>query len=134
MSPTTRSLALTAVPAALLVTLLPPLTAGAAVPGPAPRPSLTWGPCAGASGADPRQECATLRVPMDHADPDGPQISLAVSRFPAENPSSRRGASMPRTQRRSFGHHPRGHAPRWCETFAAALRRPEVRAGVCVES
>ncbi|MEW1872352.1 alpha/beta hydrolase [Streptomyces caelestis] len=86
MPSTTRTLAVTAVPAALLVALLPPLTAQAA---PA---SLDWGPCAGTAGADPRQECATLRVPMDHADPDGPQISLAVSRIPAENPTSRRGA------------------------------------------
>ncbi|KOT35844.1 hypothetical protein ADK41_24385 [Streptomyces caelestis] len=86
MPSTTRTLALTAVPAALLVALLPPLTAQA-VPA-----SLAWGSCAGTAGADPRQECATLRVPMDHADPDGPQISLAVSRIPAENPTSRRGA------------------------------------------
>ncbi|MFE2279187.1 alpha/beta hydrolase [Streptomyces sp. NPDC059454] len=96
-----RNLALTAVPAALLVALLPPLTAGA-VPGhPAPRPpSLAWGPCASTTGTgtgtgtntNPRQECATLRVPMDHADPDGPRISLAVSRIPAESPASRRGA------------------------------------------
>ncbi|OSP43198.1 hypothetical protein B7767_11445 [Streptomyces sp. 13-12-16] len=87
MPSTTRTLALTAVPAALLVALLPPLTAQAVVPA-----SLDWGPCAGTAGADPRQECATLRVPMDHAAPDGPQISLAVSRVPAESPASRRGA------------------------------------------
>lgn len=85
---TSPNLVLTAVPAALLVALLPPLTAGA-VPGPTSRPSLAWGPC---EGADARQECATLQVPMDHADPDGPQISLAVSRIPAESPTSRRGA------------------------------------------
>ncbi|MFC8366423.1 alpha/beta hydrolase [Streptomyces sp. NPDC057239] len=86
MPSTTRTLALTAVPAALLVALLPPLTAQAL---PAP---LAWGPCADTTGVDPRQECATLQVPMDHADPDGPQISLAVSRIPAESPASRRGA------------------------------------------
>ncbi len=95
MSPTTtHTLALTAVPAALLVALLPPLTADA-VPGTAARPALTWAPCAGTSAtADARQECATLRVPMDHADPTGPQISLALSRIPAENPDSRHGALL----------------------------------------
>ncbi|GGW41242.1 hypothetical protein GCM10010340_19080 [Streptomyces griseoloalbus] len=88
---TTRSLALTAVPAALLVALLPPLTADA-LPGPAARSALSWEPCAGTGGADPRQECATLRVPMDHADPEGAQISLALSRVPAEDDGARRGA------------------------------------------
>ncbi|MDT0393794.1 MULTISPECIES: alpha/beta hydrolase [Streptomyces] len=88
MTPIMRNTVLTAVPAALLVALLPPLTAQA-VPAP-----LAWGPCAGTTVADPRQECATLQVPMDHADPDGPQISLAVSRIPAEKPDSRRGALL----------------------------------------
>ncbi|WP_243762300.1 alpha/beta hydrolase [Streptomyces sp. Tu 3180] len=45
-----------------------------------------------ADGSAPRQQCATLRVPMDHADPRGPEISLALSRIPAENPQARRGA------------------------------------------
>ncbi|MFF7854146.1 alpha/beta fold hydrolase [Streptomyces sp. NPDC007904] len=88
----TRTAALTAAPAALLVALLPPLTASA-VPSPAPTaPSLSWGACAGTSATDPRQECATLRVPMDHADPAGPKISLALSRIPAEDEDARHGA------------------------------------------
>ncbi|MBT3151216.1 alpha/beta fold hydrolase [Streptomyces sp. CHD11] len=87
----TRNLALTAVPAAVLVALLPPLTADA-VPGPTDttRP-LTWSACEG-TGPDPRQQCATLQVPLDHADPDGEQISLALSRVPAEDGRARRGA------------------------------------------
>lgn len=95
MSSTLRNLALTAVPAALLVALLPPLTAGA-LPAPAtggePRAALAWGPCEGTGAADPRQRCATLRVPLDHAAPDGKQISLALSRIPAEDGRVRRGA------------------------------------------
>lgn len=93
MTPIMRNTLLTAVPAALLVALIPPLTANA-VPGPDPttRPSLSWEPCESTGGTDPRQECATLQVPMDYADPDGPHISLAVSRIPAESPTSRRGA------------------------------------------
>ncbi|GHH93726.1 alpha/beta hydrolase [Streptomyces capillispiralis] len=89
MPPITRHLALTAVPAALLVALLPPLTADA-VPGP-DRSALSWEPCDGTKGADPRQECATVRVPMDYADPGGARISLALSRIPAEDDGARRG-------------------------------------------
>ncbi|WP_437092484.1 alpha/beta hydrolase [Streptomyces sp. enrichment culture] len=93
MTQTTRNAALTAVSAALLVALVPPLTVSAA-PGPAAAASsLSWGPCAGAKadGPDARRQCATLRVPMDYADPDGPEVSLAVSRVPAGDPEARRG-------------------------------------------
>ncbi|MER6801153.1 MULTISPECIES: alpha/beta hydrolase [Streptomyces] len=94
MTQTTRDAVLTAVPAALLVALLPPLTASAVPAAPATAvSSLSWGPCEGmGTGSDPRQQCATLRVPMDYADPRGPEISLALSRIPAENPKARRGA------------------------------------------
>ncbi|MEU2897707.1 alpha/beta hydrolase [Streptomyces sp. NPDC001273] len=95
MTPITRSLALTAVPAALLVALLPPLTADA-VPGPGPgdkhQQSLSWSPCEPTGNTDPRQQCAALRVPLDHAEPEGEQISLALSRIPAEDGRARRGA------------------------------------------
>ncbi|MFF0645553.1 alpha/beta hydrolase [Streptomyces tendae] len=55
--------------------------------------ALTWSACEG-TGLDPRQECATLDVPMDYADPDGPRIEMAVSRIPAERPDARRGALL----------------------------------------
>ncbi|MFF3941462.1 alpha/beta hydrolase [Streptomyces phaeofaciens] len=55
--------------------------------------SLEWGPCEG-SGLDPRQECATVPVPVDHADPGGPKIGIAVSRIPSEKPEARRGALL----------------------------------------
>lgn len=45
---------------------------------------LDWRPC----GA---QECATLAVPLDYADPRGRQIALAVSRVRAADPAKRRG-------------------------------------------
>ncbi|TQF06706.1 alpha/beta hydrolase [Kitasatospora acidiphila] len=59
----------------------------------APRgPELHWGPCTGAgTGVDPRQQCATLAVPLDYRQPDGPSITLAVSRIPAAQPRLRRG-------------------------------------------
>jgi pimeloyl-ACP methyl ester carboxylesterase len=51
---------------------------------------LSWGDCPpptpGANGAvtprDPRQQCATLAVPLDYANPRGAAITLAVSRIP----------------------------------------------------
>ncbi|MEV5434692.1 alpha/beta hydrolase [Streptomyces sp. NPDC052682] len=71
--------------------LLTPLAADAASSGPAP--SLTWTACEG-GGLDPRQQCATLSVPMDYADPGGPKIDIALSRIPSEKPSARRGALL----------------------------------------
>lgn len=47
---------------------VPPSTAGA--------PALAWSSCGDA-------ECATLAVPLDHDDPDGPTVDLAVLRLPA---------------------------------------------------
>lgn len=42
----------------------------------APAPEVVWSPCGSA-------ECATVTVPLDHADPTGPTIELAVLRLPA---------------------------------------------------
>ncbi|MFG2134323.1 alpha/beta hydrolase [Streptomyces sp. NPDC048751] len=54
-------------------------------------PALHWTDCAGGS-LDPRQQCATLKVPMDYAHPGGRTIDLAISRIPSEKPAVRRGA------------------------------------------
>jgi pimeloyl-ACP methyl ester carboxylesterase len=88
MKQITRTASLVALSAALLG-LPAPLTASAAPPAPA----LAWTQCTGA-GLDPRQQCATLRVPMDYADPGGPKIDIAVSRIPSEDPGTRRGALL----------------------------------------
>lgn len=58
-----------------------------------PSSPLTWGSCEGTT-VDPRQQCATLQVPMDHSDPGSPLIDIAVSRIPAENPDARRGSLL----------------------------------------
>lgn len=79
-----------AVSAVLLGAAAPPTTAAAA-PRAAPAPSLKWATCAD-RGLDPRQECASLQVPMDYAHPDGLKITIAVSRIRAEEPAVRRGA------------------------------------------
>ncbi|KOG40831.1 alpha/beta hydrolase [Streptomyces resistomycificus] len=80
-----RTAALVATSAALLG-LTAPLTTSAS----AATPSLRWVKCAG-TGLDPRQQCATVQVPMDYADPGGRTIDVVVSRIPAEDPAARRG-------------------------------------------
>jgi pimeloyl-ACP methyl ester carboxylesterase len=82
-----RNAAIVGVSTALLG-VTAPVTASAA--GGSTPDALTWSACRGA-GLDPRQECATLDVPMDYADPGGPRIEMAVSRIPAEQPGARRG-------------------------------------------
>ncbi|SEE76806.1 TAP-like protein [Streptomyces sp. 2112.3] len=72
--------------------------ARAQVPGAAARapgasgPALAWGPCAGPGL--PGQECAELPVPLDYRDPDGPQLTLAVSRVRSDRPAARRGTLL----------------------------------------
>lgn len=53
-------------------------------------PALTWRPCA-LPGGPAGQECADLPVPLDYADPAGPQLTLAVSRLRSDRPEARRG-------------------------------------------
>ncbi len=88
---------LTATATAAVLALTAPLTATAAAPAPATTgagaAALDWTKCEG-SGLDPRQECTTIEVPMDYADPDGRTISVAFSRIPAENPKARRGVLL----------------------------------------
>ncbi|KDN74026.1 hypothetical protein DF19_42325 [Streptomyces olindensis] len=92
MKPITRNASLLAA-SAVLVGLAVPLTASADEPPAAVPPALAWTDCEG-SGLDPRQRCATVDVPMDHSDPDGRTIEIAVSRIPAEKPSARRGTLL----------------------------------------
>ncbi|CAM5604322.1 alpha/beta hydrolase [Streptomyces aurantiogriseus] len=88
-----RNAALLAASAAVL-SLAVPLTTATASTTDAPKPPpLDWTTCQG-EGLDPRQECATVEVPMDYAAPHGKKITLAVSRIPAENPEARRGALL----------------------------------------
>ncbi|MFJ7195749.1 MULTISPECIES: alpha/beta hydrolase [unclassified Streptomyces] len=55
-----------------------------------PAPALSWRSCA-QDGGPAGQECAELPVPLDYRDPDGPQISLAVTRVRSDRPAARRG-------------------------------------------
>jgi pimeloyl-ACP methyl ester carboxylesterase len=57
--------------------------------------ALEWGSCAADVGPlDPRQECATVRVPLDYRKPGGESITLAVSRIRTARPELRRGVLL----------------------------------------
>jgi pimeloyl-ACP methyl ester carboxylesterase len=77
----------TGLSAALAITLMP-ATAMAT-----PDTGLAWGACTGMT-VDPRQECATLRVPLDYRRAGGEQISVAVSRISTAKPELRRGVLL----------------------------------------
>jgi pimeloyl-ACP methyl ester carboxylesterase len=83
---------------ALLLSLSAAVVAGVALAGggvaPAAAAGLDWGACDPAVKPLPGQECATLSVPLDYADPDGERIPLAVSRLRSERPEARRGTLM----------------------------------------
>ncbi|MFB7913544.1 alpha/beta hydrolase [Streptomyces sp. NPDC056061] len=87
-----RTLTFAALTATVAVTTLtgaatPPAHAGDSLP------ALDWKPCARADGPA-AQECAELPVPLDYRAPDGPSISLAVTRVRSDRPSARRGTLL----------------------------------------
>ncbi|MEQ4721622.1 alpha/beta fold hydrolase [Nonomuraea sp. B19D2] len=65
-------------------------TAGAASAQPSPTPSIPaavdWAACGDNGG-----ECATIKVPVDYANPSGGSIDLAIGRHKALNPAKRIG-------------------------------------------
>ncbi|MFD8210467.1 alpha/beta hydrolase [Streptomyces sp. NPDC059695] len=62
------------------VTVLPAAPADAGEPAPRPLAPLAWADCA--TKAYPRLQCATLKVPLNHDDPAGRKITLALTRVP----------------------------------------------------
>ncbi|MGW6541457.1 alpha/beta hydrolase [Streptomyces massasporeus] len=135
MKQITKSAALIAAAGAVLGMAVP--LGASATPPPSSVPfagSLKWVKCED-PGLDPRQQCATLGVPMDYSDPGSRTIRIAVSRIPSENPDKRRGAlllipggpggdslatpsekarDLPRSVREAYdliGFAPRGNAP-----------------------
>ena len=54
-----------------------------------PAGTIDFGACDRAVG-----ECGTLAVPLDHDDPDGPTIEVAVARIPAARPDERIGVLL----------------------------------------
>ncbi|MER6948730.1 alpha/beta fold hydrolase [Nonomuraea sp. NPDC000554] len=49
--------------------------------------AITWSEC----GTTYKGECATIKVPLDYADPGGPTIDLAIGRLKALDPAKRQG-------------------------------------------
>ncbi len=65
----------------------------ASSPGASSGIALAWEPCPeGDNGESDDFDCATLLVPVDYADPDGPEIEIAVTRRPAEDEGRRVGS------------------------------------------
>lgn len=58
---------------------------------PASTGTLSWGACPQIHFAAPEVQCATVQVPRDHANPQGPSIDVMVSRLPAREPGRARG-------------------------------------------
>ncbi|MFE1174412.1 alpha/beta hydrolase [Streptomyces sp. NPDC058773] len=90
-APRTLLLALSAATVAATLTAPAP-AARAAAPG-TDRPTLSWRPC-DRPGGPTGQECAELPVPLDYRDPDGPRLTLAVTRVRSERPAARRGTLL----------------------------------------
>jgi len=85
--PAARHRARPVVPALLVaLSLLGGCSGGLAEQAAGPRGSIPWASCGGGF------ECATLPVPLDHADPQGERIELALVRLPATRPSERQGS------------------------------------------
>jgi pimeloyl-ACP methyl ester carboxylesterase len=60
----------------------------------AAKPGIVFGACPpAAEGAarDPRQQCGTVKVPLDYRNPGGATIDVAVSRIATAKPAQRRG-------------------------------------------
>lgn len=56
-----------------------------------PSQTLQWGACEHPLPLDPSAQCADVEVPRDYAEPDGPTITVTVSRIAARDQANRRG-------------------------------------------
>ncbi|MBD0742889.1 alpha/beta hydrolase [Streptomyces sp. CBMA152] len=80
--------------AAVTTGLVPGATAKAAAPDDLDRfrhQPLKWTACKDAQLTESGAECATLKVPLDYARPQGRTLDLAISRIKATSPAKRRG-------------------------------------------
>jgi pimeloyl-ACP methyl ester carboxylesterase len=79
----------------------PAVSAAAQPASPEPRAELEWSGCFRREASQIREflgdptirfQCATLVVPLDHDEPDGPTIEVAVNRLPARQQATRTGS------------------------------------------
>jgi pimeloyl-ACP methyl ester carboxylesterase len=66
-------------------TAMAPPTSSTLLPGP-PVVPMSWSPC------QDGLQCASVSAPLDYAEPQGPQIQIAVARRPAADPAQRIGS------------------------------------------
>ncbi|MFE7507024.1 alpha/beta hydrolase [Promicromonospora sp. NPDC057488] len=59
-----------------------------------PPPGPDWAQCPADVVTTVPLECATVPVPLDHADPDGEQIEIMISRLASTDPEERRGVLL----------------------------------------
>lgn len=72
-----------------------PGPADSAAPATATPETVHFGPCPPDVTDSPEVQCGQVRVPLDYARPDGPQIPIAISRIRASGPESEhRGALL----------------------------------------
>jgi pimeloyl-ACP methyl ester carboxylesterase len=62
--------------------LVVPTSAGPSTAAPPPASTVSWGSCADPELSYLGLQCGSLLVPLDHADPTGPKVRLALSRLP----------------------------------------------------
>lgn len=67
----------------------PALAAPAPPAPPPPGQGIAWGPCTSPSLQQAKAECGFLKVPLDHAQPTGKKIEIAVSRIRHTVPEAR---------------------------------------------
>jgi pimeloyl-ACP methyl ester carboxylesterase len=60
----------------------------------APGPGIAWATCPAPHDRDPALQCATVSVPLDWNQPQGPHIGLAVARHLASRPQERIGSML----------------------------------------
>ena len=79
-----------AIIAAAVVTLGNAAAVGAAYP----HDTIAWGSCSDATLAGAGAQCGTLQVPLDHGNPGGAKITLAVSRLAHKASSAYQGVML----------------------------------------
>ncbi|WP_084039202.1 alpha/beta hydrolase [Demequina sp. NBRC 110053] len=105
MTPRTRALAGASVALLLLTGCVPDKTqvSPGEAGGDTSAPATSDGGSAGATGVYEQEvtwtdcdelECATIQVPLNWSEPDGPTMDLAINRSPAENPDERIGSLL----------------------------------------
>ncbi|MFI1504264.1 alpha/beta hydrolase [Streptomyces sp. NPDC020597] len=80
MNPRAAALCAAVAVVAATVTAVPADASPTRPSAPAPAAKLAWKSCG--TTDQPRLQCASLKVPLDHTRPDGKQITLALSRVP----------------------------------------------------